>query len=109
MGMKDTSLILSDVEFCGWLGRAAPGDAIEYHRGFLALDCAPQTGRMSACEGAGLGHLARCALRAAEHGLVHLAQRRNGDSDFSYLAIARPRPGNPVSPATLIVRNQGEA
>ena len=26
------------MEFAGWVGAAAPGDRIEYHRGFLAVD-----------------------------------------------------------------------
>ena len=109
MGMKNASLILSDVAFCGWLGQAVPGDAIAYHRGFLALDCVPQTARTTACERVELMHLARCAIRAAENGFVHLVQRRNGENDFSYFAIARPRPNDAASPVTLIVRIQGEA
>lgn len=109
MGMKDASLILTDVWFCGWLGQAAPGDAIEYHRGFLAIDCVPQTERMSARERVELIHLARCAFLAAENGLVHLVQHRNSENDFSYLAIARPRPKNAASPATIIARIEGEA
>ena len=109
MGMKSASLILTDIVFCGWLGQAAPGDVLEYHRGFLALDCGPQTERMSACERIEIIGLARCVFRAAENGFVHLVQRRNGENDFSYLAIARPWPRNAVSPATLIGRIKGEA
>ena len=29
---------LSEMEFAGWVGAAAPGDRIEYHRGFLVVD-----------------------------------------------------------------------
>ena len=43
--------------------------------------------------------LADCAMRAAEHELVHLVQRRNAPLDFSYLAIARARPKK--APATV--------
>jgi hypothetical protein len=108
MGMKNAPLVLSDIEFCGWLEQAAAGATIEYHRGFLALDCVPQTVRMSASERIELIHLARCAFQAAEKGFVHLVQRRNSENNFNYFAIARPRPKNAVCPATLIVRTQGE-
>jgi hypothetical protein len=29
---------LADIEFCAWIGQAAPGDRLEYHRGFLGID-----------------------------------------------------------------------
>ena len=29
---------ISEIEFCGWVGQAVPGDRLEYHRGFLVLD-----------------------------------------------------------------------
>jgi hypothetical protein len=35
--------------------------------------------------------MASQAMRLAEHGLVHLLQRRVCSERFSYLAIARPR------------------
>ncbi|MFC3119836.1 hypothetical protein ACFOHS_22155 [Jhaorihella thermophila] len=25
---------LTDIEFCAWVGQAAPGDRLEYHQGF---------------------------------------------------------------------------
>ena len=31
---------ISESEFCSWLRAAAPGNVIEYHRGFLVLDAA---------------------------------------------------------------------
>jgi hypothetical protein len=48
--------------------------------------------------------LARRAWWAAEQGLVHLVQRRNGPDDFSYLAVARlhgPEIPQPVSSLLL--------
>ena len=43
------------------------------------------------------------AMRLAEHGIVHLLQRRVRDERFSYLAIARPRAvSSPLSISTLI-------
>ena len=81
---------LAETDFCKWVGQAAPGDTLEYHRGFLGIDVAP--GTLPAAEQKALRHLARRALWASGEGLVHLVQRRHGPSDFGYLAIRRPRP-----------------
>lgn len=32
-------------KFCGWIGQAAPGDTLEYYRGFLALVTHSRTDR----------------------------------------------------------------
>jgi hypothetical protein len=92
MGITNGSLTLSAIEFCGWLGQAEPGDVISYHRGFLVLDRVPSKKDLPDVRSAELDLLAKCAMRAAERDLVHLVQRRNASLDFSYLAIARPRP-----------------
>ena len=81
---------LAEADFCSWVGRAAPGDIFEYHRGFLGIDVAP--GTLPAAEQKALRHLARRALWASGEGLVHLVQRRVGPGEFAYLAIRRPRP-----------------
>jgi hypothetical protein len=95
-------LSLSEIDLCGWLGQASPGDVIEYHRGFLALDSLPHGGRLAESHRSELLRVGRRALWAAEHNLVHLVQRRNGLDDFSYLAVACPRPKTPpVSLAAL--------
>ena len=91
IGMKNT-LILDAVGFCSWIGQAAPGDILEYHRGFLALDTMPQGTRLAERERVELTQVARRALWAATQGLVHLVQRRHGADDYTYLIIARPRP-----------------
>ena len=75
-----------------WLGRAAPGDTFEYHRGFLAVDTMPHAERLPDRDRAELIRVAGLAYRAADRGLVHLVQRRHGENDFSYIAIARRRP-----------------
>jgi hypothetical protein len=96
-------LRISEIEFCGWLGQAIPGDHIEYHRGFLALDGMPMATRLGAKDRSELIRLGCRAMWAAEQGLAHLVQRRNGPDDFSYLAIARPRPkATPVSLSALL-------
>ncbi len=96
-------LRLTQVEFCGWLGQAGPGDMIEYYRGFLALDSLPAAQRLAQRDCAELLKLARRALWAAEQNLVHLVQRRHGTDDYSYLAVARVRPKMmPVSLSALL-------
>ena len=75
--------------FNRWLLRAAPGDQLEYHRGFLICDRAPTSG-LDGDERRALTRVTDAALRASTDGLVHLAQRRNGPFDFSYVAIKRP-------------------
>lgn len=88
---------LTESDFCGWLGAAAPGDSLEYHRGFLVLDTRPDSSRLAPADRAELGLVARRACWAAEHELVHLVQHRRGPCDFSYMAIARPWPDVPRS------------
>ena len=90
---------LTETAFCAWLGQAHPGDALVYHRGLLALDASPHGQTFQGQNRKELGRVARRACWAAEQGLVHLLQRRNGPDDFTYLAIARPRPKE--LPATL--------
>lgn len=95
---------ITEIDFCAWLGQAGSGDVLIYHRGFLVLDTS-LCGR--SLDEAGRKELARTARRAwwaAERQLVHLLQRRNGPDDFSYLAIARPRPKTlPASLSSLFL------
>lgn len=63
------------------------------------MDANVENGEFKANAQRELNRVARRAWWAAEQGLVHLVQRRNGPDDFSYLAIARPRPKE--LPATL--------
>lgn len=96
-------LRLTEVEFCGWLGQAGPGDMIEYHRGFLALDSMTAAHRLPERDCRDLLKLARRALWAAEQSLLHLVQRRHGPDDYSYIAVARVRPKMaPVSLSALL-------
>lgn len=95
---------LTEIALCGWVGQAAPGDMLEYHRGFLALDTMPQGTRLAEQERAELARVARRAWWAAERGLIHLVQRRHSSDDYSYLAIARPKPKQAsVSLSTLLL------
>ena len=51
---------LTEIEFCAWVAQAAPGDRLEYHRGFLVLDIFPMLGRLADREREELARLA-CA------------------------------------------------
>jgi len=95
-------LRMSDIELCGWLSQAEPGETIEYHRGFLGIDRTPLGQPMSIENRGDLICIAERAMRLAEQGLVHLVQRRLGADTFSYLAVARSRPaGAALSFSTL--------
>lgn len=84
--------VLSEEDFCDWLGTALPGDAIEYHRGFLAVDQDPSLSKMTDAQRRRLAAVARRALILADENRVHLVQRRHGDGDYSYLAIKATPP-----------------
>ncbi len=83
---------LTETAFCAWLGQAHPGAQLIYHRGLLALDASINSQTPKSDVRHELARVARRAWWAASQGLVHLIQRRNGPDDFTYLAIARPRP-----------------
>ena len=93
----------TEIDLLAWVGQAAAGDILEYHQGFLALDRSSHGDAFRDLERAALGRIADQAMRLAEHGFVHLLQRRVRDERFSYLAIARPRAvSSPLSISTLI-------
>ncbi len=87
--MKPAARIHREPDFLTWLGRACPGDAVVYHRGFLAIDRRRVPNR-------DLNRLAQSVTNAAVSGLVDLLQRRHGPDDLSYLAVARRRAGSPA-------------
>jgi hypothetical protein len=76
--------------FRGWLARAKPGDRIEYHRGFLALDRIKGMSSLNDAERRKLAAVADQALALADGGKLHLLQERHGNGDYSYWAVARP-------------------
>ena len=93
----------TEIDLLAWVGQAAAGDVLEYHQGFLALDRSSHGDAFKERDRAALGRLASQAMRLAEHGFVHLLQRRVCSERFSYLAIARPRAvSSPLSISTLI-------
>jgi hypothetical protein len=79
--------------FNRWLLRALPGQQLEYHRGHLIWDRSPASD-LAEDERRALAKVADAALQAADDSLVHLVQRRNGELDFSYLAVKAARPSS---------------
>jgi hypothetical protein len=95
-------LSLSEIDLCGWLGQAAPGETLEYYRGYLVIDAIPHGGRLPEQDRAELRRVARRALWASDRGIADLVQRRHGPDDYSYLVIARPRPSDSQSLSELL-------
>lgn len=80
-----------DSDLCEWLGQASPGEIFEYYRGHLSIDINSISSNLEARDRSALSRIARRAQWAAELGLVHLLQRRNGPDNYTYLVVARPR------------------
>ena len=83
---------LTEAALCAWLGAAAPGDRLMYHRGFLARQVCAQVACLPEAERLALQRLANRAWKLAEAGLADLVQQRNGFEDYSYVLVARHRP-----------------
>lgn len=77
---------MTEQDFLAWLAGAAPGDRIEYHRGFLARD--RMTYDRDPEKRNRLSILSAKVRAIAEQGHVHLAQVRLGPERWSYIAIA---------------------
>jgi hypothetical protein len=94
---------INEIELCAWLRQAEPGDALEYHQGFLVVDLTPFGGHMTSEARSELTRTSARAYDLAERGFVHLVQRRLAPDSFSYLAIARPLPqGKAMDFSTLM-------
>ena len=94
---------LTDIDFLAWIATAEPGAALEYHRGFLCVDCAELVTKLETGDRKRLHALSDVAARAERGGLVHLVQRRVATDVFAYLAIARPRPRHKASALTALL------
>ena len=99
-------LRMSDVGFLAWVQQAEPGDRLQYHRGFLALDTFAVISGLSDKERADLGKLADRAFCTAEQGLVHLVQERIGTDNFAYIAIARPKPRHAAASLSALLLDE---
>ena len=89
------TLSITEEAFCTWLGKAIPGDRIEYHRGHLLIDRSRKLGPFSEKDRRELSAIANRAFALAEEGRLCLAQKRHGDCDYSYIAIIVRRPLTP--------------
>jgi len=85
-------LLLTEAQFCAWIGQSAPGTTIQYHCGFLAIDTVRASSDLVEPDRKELVRVGRRAWWAAEKNLVHVVQRRLGPDCFAYLAVARARP-----------------
>ena len=83
---------LNEASLCTWLGAAAPGDSITYHRGALARQVCPQLQCLLDQERTALQRLTARAWKLAELGLADIVQRRHGYEDYAYILVARRRP-----------------
>jgi hypothetical protein len=97
-----------EISFCAWVAQAEPGDRLQYHCGFLAIDTFALFSGRSDNERAELRKLADRAFWAAEAGLVHLVQERAGPDRFAYIAIARPKPRHAAASLSALLL-EGEA
>jgi hypothetical protein len=88
---------LTEASLCTWLGAAAPGDSITYHRGALARQVCPQLRCLTDQERTALRRLAARAWKLAELGLADIVQRRHGYEDYAYILVARRRPRRDAS------------
>jgi hypothetical protein len=82
---------IDSAAFTAWLLRAEPGERLTYWRGYLAIDASPLASQLSGEERLRLQEVSDLAWRMAQKGWIHLVQQRHGASDFSYVAVARPR------------------
>jgi hypothetical protein len=77
---------VADLE--NWRAIAAPRDALEYHRGFLAMERGVGSGPPDDDRRRELGRVAEAVMILANAGQVFLVQRRHGPDDYTYMAIA---------------------
>jgi len=99
-----TRLLIDEIAFVAWVSQAAPGDRLEYHRGFMAIDTDKMMSKLPPDQRRKLCDLADAAFRAAMKDLVHLVQARLANDHFAYFAVARARPkGAATSLSSLLL------
>lgn len=85
------SLAIREEEFCAWVGEAASGQRLEYHRGHLVIDRCRGFSPLGEKLRRELDAIADRAYALAEAGQLLLVQERHGDGDYSYFAIKPKR------------------
>ncbi len=83
---------LTEAAFCAWVGQAVPGDRLAYHRGYLAIDTGSESQFGTPAQRHELRRVADRAWKLAQSGVVHLVQRRDGEAEYTYFVVVRPRP-----------------
>jgi hypothetical protein len=83
------TLRVTVAEMSAWVSSALAGERLEYFRGFLVIDRQPAGSRLGTRDRDELDRVADAAMALADAGRVHLVQRRHGNGDYSYLAVAR--------------------
>jgi hypothetical protein len=81
------------------MANAKPGERYTYYVGFLARGIDTDGRPLAEAERKMSVLVAQAAWSAAMRGLVHLLQRRLGESCFEYFAVSRRQAGHPDSPA----------
>ena len=97
LNRTQAGVLLSVAAFRAWLVRARPGERFEYYRGHLGIDRVKATSSLKQAERGKLAAVADHTLALAGRGELHLLQERHGDSDYSYLAVARVPSGSVVA------------
>ena len=81
------SLPIDENGICDWLADANPGATLIYYRGHLGHDRMPSTKALPEMLRRQLVDVASRVQQAADDERVFLLQRRNGEHDFSYVAV----------------------
>jgi hypothetical protein len=89
--LRPRSLAIRAGAFDKWLGQAAAGERIEYHRGALTIDREPRISTLAERKRQELVRIADRAMALAGEGRVFLLQERRGKDDFSYMAVMAKR------------------
>lgn len=92
--------------FEAWLSHARPGDAYEYHRGFLTVDrekivMLPAYGQYAHVYVEPTHSLALAVWRSYRQGKALLAQQRLGSGEYRYLAFKQRPARREFDPAQL--------
>ncbi len=100
---------ITDIDLYAWVAQAEAGDVLIYHRGFLVVDADKTVSTLRAQRRRALRRLANAAFRAAEQGLVHLVQEREGPDRFAYIAVSRPKPKHAAASLSALLLEEQAA
>jgi len=84
-------ILTHEQDLVRWLSTAQPGEQFVYHRGFLVIDMSSSASNLQPPQREMVQQVASRVADLAARGLVQVVQRRHGDGDCSYIAIASKR------------------